>query len=364
MDERALSARVIAPADLSESERERWTSICDEWAPLQSPFMSWQYAHAVGITIATARVCIISQSRRPVAFLPFQFESGVGRWLKAAEPAGGRMTDYFGLIAPPSFRISPRRLLRLAGIDSFLFHHLDESQQRLGLAGDHPRVGLCIDLSDVPAYLEGLRSANKDLVRDTERRRRKIVKDVGPLRFEFRSKENGALSRLIEAKLAQYERTNQTRPVLESAWARDLIAELSRLRDRECEGVLSVLMAGDVWVAMHFGLLGRGTLHYWFPVYNPALRAYAPGRLLLMCMIENARELQIARIDRGEGDSLAKREFANAEHTFLAGAWGRPGFRFLAHRFIKSVTWRADKFRTSRIEARGGAPSSSETAAP
>jgi CelD/BcsL family acetyltransferase involved in cellulose biosynthesis len=96
---------------------------------------------------------------------------------------------------------------------------------------------------------------------------------------------------------------------------------------------------------MHFGLRSRQTLHYWFPVYNPALNAYAPGRLLLHAIIHHAADAGITVIDRGVGESAAKRDFASMPRRYFSGAWHRPGPGGWSLRLWQSAQWRMKSLR-------------------
>ena len=158
-----------------------------------------------------------------------------------------------------------------------------------------------------------------------------------------------SLSRLIADKRAQYHRT-QVGDVLSEKRTRDILHALGRTRDAQCSGIVSTLHAGDTWVASHFGLLCGSTLHYWFPVYNPALKAFAPGRVLLKQIIYSAQANGLVRIDRGAGDSVAKRDFATSQHFFYSGLWQQPGLVALSHRVGLAIGWRMDRYRK-----RGGA---------
>jgi CelD/BcsL family acetyltransferase involved in cellulose biosynthesis len=99
-------------------------------------------------------------------------------------------------------------------------------------------------------------------------------------------------------------------------------------------------------VASHFGLKSGRTLHYWFPVYNPEMKAFAPGRILLKQVILAAQD--IAVIDRGAGDSVAKRDLATSHHLFGTGLWQRSGTAALAHRLGIALQWRAEYFLSRR----------------
>jgi CelD/BcsL family acetyltransferase involved in cellulose biosynthesis len=132
--------------------------------------------------------------------------------------------------------------------------------------------------------------------------------------------------------------------VLRPKWKRDILHALCGTRDEQCRGTVSTLYAGDTWVASHFGLRSGSALHYWFPVYNPELKALAPGRILLKQIILGAQPLGLERIDRGAGDSVAKRDFSTSQHFFLEGLWQRPGLAALAHRVELGISWRLARY--------------------
>ena len=130
--------------------------------------------------------------------------------------------------------------------------------------------------------------------------------------------------------------------------ARAFLRSLAKLDHPLCSGVLSALYAGDVWVASHFGLRCNRTLHYWFPVYNLQLSSYGPGRLLLKKILDCGHELGISRIDRGAGDTVAKRDFSTSQHQFFRGFWSRGGLRATCYRACLSAKWRLGSVAISR----------------
>jgi len=172
-----------------------------------------------------------------------------------------------------------------------------------------------------------------------------LFREYGSARFVFSHDDaEHALSELIAHKRVQYNRT-QVADVLSENRTQDILHALCRTRDEQCSGVVSTLHAGDTWVASHFGLRSGSTLHYWFPVYNPALKAFAPGRILLKQIIDNAQSNGLERIDRGGGDSVAKRDFATSQHFFYSGLWQQPGLIALSHRVSLAIGWRMDRYR-------------------
>jgi len=133
---------------------------------------------------------------------------------------------------------------------------------------------------------------------------------------------------------------------LSSARGRKFLAELAQCDDPDCHATLSTLHAGKQWVGSHFGLMFGETLHYWFPVYNPEMKSYTPGRLVIKAIIDAAGENGVRMIDRGSGDSVAKQDFATARHHFLRGVWMRPGPIGLLYRARLSAGWRLRNINT------------------
>ena len=342
MDERELRARVTTPHDLHAAEVDAWERLSSAVPALASPFQSVHYARAVAESGMQVRVCVIYRGDAIVGFLPYQFRSRFQALAGAAEPVGGEMSDYFGLVAAPELRIAPRGLLRLARISYLYFSHLDETQFAYGLTGVQPRTGLRIRLGREHLLQEGAaESANRKYLKDTERRVRQLAKDVGEIDFSFDVQDgrSALLDSLIASKRMQYRRTNMP-DALADAWKTRLLHLLSESRHTSCRGVLSVMSAGSRWVASHFGIMGNGMLQYWLPVYNPDLAKYAPGRLLIHRIIDSAPAAAIHTIDRGEGDTPSKRELANEEHRFFRGAWEAKSISGLFAHGLQSIKWR------------------------
>jgi CelD/BcsL family acetyltransferase involved in cellulose biosynthesis len=254
---------------------------------------------------------------------------------------GGQLSDYFGIVAEEGFSLEPRRLLSLAGLNTLRFTNLEESQSSFGLSGEGREIGHRIDFPQGGAeYWTARRRLDKRFVTDTERRERKAVEEYGPIRFTFcETSWEMPLAQLMSAKRAQYARTG-VRDALSDARNRDFLARLAGSKDPLCSGTMSTLYAGDTWIASHFGLVCNKTLHYWFPAYNPELRSLSPGRLLLKSIIDASDETGIARIDRGAGDTVAKRDFSTSSHSFHRGLWYRSNAISLGYRLGLSLRWR------------------------
>ena len=343
LGEDRLVGEVLAVDELSQQDREVWRLFLSHQP---AAFLSYPYVCAFASHYPLVRVARISApDGRTVAFFPFQYRSRAFAMAGIGERLGGDLSDYFGIIAEQGFRIKPQTLLQLSGLKSLFYSQLDENQKNKGLVGDKALKGFRIDFPDGgEAYWGDKRRDDKKFVSDTERRERNMMREYGSLRFEFSENNSAAaLDKVISEKRAQYRRT-YVGDVLSCERVRAVLHILCRTRDVQCSGIVSTLYAGDTWIASHFGLRCGSMLHYWFPVYNPALKALAPGRILLKQIILGAQINGLKCIDRGGGDSMAKRDFATSQHFFYSGLWQRPGPAAIAHRIGLAIDWRIARF--------------------
>jgi len=308
-------------------------------------FLSPTYVRTAG-DIFDVHVCRIIHDGTTVAFFPFQYKTSLHRMIRVGERVGAHLCDYFGVVARDGFQISPNELLRLSKLNAILFSNLDESQTAYGLVGEHFEVGLRTEIpaGEVVLPMSGPRSDRK-LANDTRRRRAHLIDRFGPIRFTLREEYSRVrLDALILEKRAQYRRTGAIDALAVPA-TRELLHKLAQTSDSNCSGIFSSLYAGDTWVAFHFGLVSQGTLHYWFPVYNSSLGQYSPGRLLLTEIIAQCSAHGLNCIDRGVGDTIAKRDFATSEHRFSRGLWHLSRGRALFYRAGLAMTWRVSRLR-------------------
>lgn len=338
----ALRAEGRAFDCLSGADLAAWNALhaaygSDRWA-----FLSAGFSAAVHQTVAPVRVVLLWQGDALAGVLPLQRQRGrLGR-LGIYEPVGGLMADYAGLLAAPGVHTSWPALLVGGAIPCLFFTHLEEQQQRHGLGGGVATVGLRtrIHTDGGVAHWAWLRTQNKKLVDDTERRERKLQRDHGVTDFVSDSLTPlEDLQVLIDSKNAQYLRTGAQGGPLLAQQNQRLLTYLLQHPSEGCRARLSVLQAGGQWVSSHFGLQSGQTLHYWFPVYGEAFAAYSPGRILFKHVILQADAAGIRLIDRGQGDTPAKRDFATESHQFFKGLEWR-GARGALLAAAQRLSWR------------------------
>lgn len=350
----AWSGEVIRFEQLQHAELDRWRSWRRADTDLQSPFLAPDYVRAVSAVHPGARVAMLLQHGRAVAFLPFQYPNRAAQALSHAVPIGGAMTDAVGVIAAPDFQIGPVELLRAAGLASFLYTHLVSGQERCGLVAERRDPGLALTLSSAAAYWDELRRTRPDVVRELTRRRRRAEEELGPLDFQWDAKRPiDALEQLISMKRAQYRRT-RAEDALRSPWKRELLRRLADSQAPDCTAVISSLTARDRLLAACFCLRSGPILHVWFPVYDPQFQRLSVGRLLLAAIIDAAPAFGVSRIDRGVGTASAKRDFANLEVGYGRGLLLKPGLRGSANRLALAAGWRWRHLVRPRRNRAGG----------
>jgi CelD/BcsL family acetyltransferase involved in cellulose biosynthesis len=343
-----MEGRVIPAEKLSCAEIAAWDKLCRQYSSLANPFLSPHYTRAMASVRGDIFVCVLMESGEPLGFLPFQFRTGLHRLLRAAEPAGQEMTDRFGLIAAPGFRIGSHELLRLAKLHVLNFRDLDETQLGHGLTGESPERAYLMRLDREESYWKALRRAHNEFAVNTERRERQAERQLGPLRFTpMETDWRVPLQNLIQHKERQYRETGKPN-LFAVPWRRRLLEKLAECREPTCTGVLSTLYAGETWLASHFGLRSCRVLHYCFPVYNPEVGRFGPGRLLLKALIEKAQEMQIELVDHGAGEARYKQECSNDFHMCYRGVWHLSSVRSLFGRAAESLRWRLERLTELR----------------
>jgi hypothetical protein len=157
---------------------------------------------------------------------------------------------------------------------------------------------------------------------DTPRQRRRLEKDVGPVRFQLDDPRPEVFDTCVQWKSSQYRATGLTDMFADPR----NVALFRRLRER---GVLLVssLFAGDKLLAAHFGSSSDRRLGWWVPAYDPAYSKYSPGRLLLEELMKASQARGDLEFDFLIGDEAYKFHFAT--HNRVIGAVGTPPLREL-----------------------------------
>lgn len=313
-----MKITVHRPGELSAADRAAWSGMQSKahlhGSPhLSNPFLAPEFTLAVGRVRGNVRIAVVHEGGDPAAYLPFQkSRTGVGR------AVGLGVSDCQGMVHRPGYTWDARQLLRGCGLVLWEFDHLAAGQAPFETGATRSFPSPVMDLDQgYEAYLGRLRARSPTFLRSTSAKGRRLTRDHGELRYVHDERDPGALRTLLGWKSAQYRRTGRSDRFAHD-WITGLVHQLFHTRRETFAGTLSVLYAGDVPVAGHFGLRSERVLVSWFPAYDPDYARYSPGLLLHLRMAEAAAADGIAHLDLGRGkkrykDSLKTRELAVSE---------------------------------------------------
>ncbi|MFJ5263026.1 GNAT family N-acetyltransferase [Streptomyces sp. NPDC088387] len=313
-----MDISVYRPGEFSAADRAAWTALQAK-APqhgspeLANPFLSPEFALAIGRCRRGVRIAAVREGGEPVAYFPFQRSAaGVGR------AVGLGVSDAQGVVHGPGFTWDAQELLRACGLSVWEFDHLVAGQRPFEAAasGTFPSPVMDVD-QGYDAYLARLRAQAPKFTRTTLAKERKLGRDAGEVTYVHDERDPAALHTLMGWKSAQYRRTGRSDRFAHE-WITRLVQQLFHTRSEQFAGILSVLYAGGRPVAAHFGLRTERVLACWFPAYDPAYSKYSPGLVLHLRMAEAAAAEGIAYLDLGRGqkeykDSLKTRELHVSE---------------------------------------------------
>jgi CelD/BcsL family acetyltransferase involved in cellulose biosynthesis len=308
-----VQVRVVRPGDLGDAELAAWRACQRDDPTLASPFLAPEFALAVDAVRDDARVAVVEGVGDAPAFLACSIEGGAGA------PIGATICDAQALVGRATEQVDARALVRAAGMVSWRFDHLVSTQRPFVPYHTALHVSPVADLSDGhDAYLAVVRSSSKDVLAQTARRRRKLGREVGDVVFAWNDPDPAALDALLAWKSAQYRATGVW-DRFDQPWIVDVVHALARTESEGLTGVTATLRAGDALVAVHFGLLARDRLAWWFPAYDAEFASYSPGLVLLLDLVADAGARGLGLVDLGRGEHHYKLRVATGGYEVAEG---------------------------------------------
>ena len=308
-----MKISLVLPAELA-AERALWRRLLQTTQDLASPYFCPEFIEAVGSVRPGLRVAVLEEGSRIVGFFPFERS-----WLGEGYPAGGKLSDYHGVIAAPETSWCALDLLRACHLVSWRFDHVPASQAPFTAYARVQSASPALDLSGgFDAYRGQRRQAGSLRLAQLARKARKISRELGPLRFEVDSCDSEVLARVLAWKSAQCQRTGSV-DFFARRWTRALAERIACEQGPSFGGVLSALYAGDDLVAAHLGMRSERVWHWWFPVYNLEFARYSPGGILLLRVAEAAAKSGASLLDLGKGSDPYKDSFATSETPLVEG---------------------------------------------
>lgn len=304
---------------------------------LGNPFLTPEFAIAVGRFRPSAEVAILTEGQSITGFFPFD-----RRRFAAGAPVCGWLTPCQGLIHAPGVEWDPRELLRGCRLSAWRFDNLIVDQQPFKLYHTHTAPAPMIDLSDgFDAYYKKLQVKSPRFCKELARKTRKIGREVGELRLVTESCDVSLLHTLMAWKSVQYRQTSHVDRFNEP-WLVGLLEALLGIRSEGISGVLSALYAGDQLVAAQFGLRSRRIFVGWFTAYDIRFRKYTPGLIHLKQLAEEMAAAGIQVIDMGAGaKNYYKETMKNDDGYFAHGVVTDRSVLGATYHARNALTWRA-----------------------
>lgn len=309
-----MNVELRAGRDLTPDDIAAWKSILANNPTLDSGYYRPELTLAAARVRNDVEVAIVSQGGKPEAFFPFQRGDN-----NCATAITGRLSEFHGMILPQDSTVDIREIVKACGIRSWRFDHAPIWRKELEPFAWARSESPYMDLSDgYDAYTEKLREGGSSAIKQTQRKQRKLAREVGPLRFEYDTDAPEAWDALVKWKSEQYVRTN-TLDIFRYDWVHDLLKSIRAEKSPEFSAPLSALWAGDQLAAVHLGLASSTAMQIWFPAYNRDLQNYSPGLVILLELASAAAEHGIQRIDFGKGEERYKYEFSTDVLPLLEG---------------------------------------------
>ena len=310
-----MKASVVRPGELGPEQLALWRDMRAEVPHLRSAFLAPEYALALDECRDDVRVAVLSDAGATVGFFAFE-QRGRG----VAKPLGHGLTDTEAIVHGAGRVPVVQDVLRASGLSGWDFETLVAEQVPPGAQAVERRPCPVMDLSEgFPAYLEARKRESKKIVQGSQRKLRKLEREVGPVTFVFAEQDPVALKTLMAWKSAQYKAMDEWDRFAEPRVI-ELVERLHQSEARDCAGTLSVLSVAGKPLAAHFGLAGTTSLATWFPAYDAEFSAFSPGILLHFAMAEAAVERGITELNLGRGHHEYKEALKTGDLTVVRGS--------------------------------------------
>jgi CelD/BcsL family acetyltransferase involved in cellulose biosynthesis len=324
-----LPARRLVEADWSA-----WDDLQSRAPSLSSPYFSSAFCKVVAESSPDLFVACLSDGQGSAGFFPFHRSRWGTGW-----PLARSLSGYQGIIGREHLAIEVAGLLKCCALKTFDFARLPATQTSFLPFARGTDASHTMDLHggfDDYAARVGRSSA---ILAATARRKRRLEREIGRVRFEQHIDDSAAFRTLTALKATQYRRTGARDPLADPC-ARAIVEAVFRCRGPALSGVLSVLFVADQVAALLLGLRRRKALHGWFHAYDPRFAKYSPGILLLVELARAAPASGIEVIDLGTGEQAYKTRLATGAVNVVWGRVERPSL---------VAVWRAARRNLGRL---------------
>lgn len=300
---------------INDEHQSVWRQIQSQNDLLQHPLLCFEYAETLARVRDDVEVAVLFADSKPVGYFPYH------RFRNTALPLGDTISDYHAVVVANDTTWNPCRLIQQLNLKSFHFDHLPTIQQEWKPFVHHTDPAYWVDLRDgLENYIKA-KNVSSSMIKNIERKRRKLEREVGPIRFESVCHDIESLNQLVRWKQEHLRRQGFRNP-FDQDWVYKFTRALSNSNTPTFSGMMSALYAGKHLVAGQFGCRTSNILCSWLPSYSPEFAGYSPGNLLVLELIKFAAQAGVKHIDLGRGENQQKALLANQKIWLAIGGIG------------------------------------------
>ncbi len=325
-----MKVRVIRPDELSASDIESWRAIQTR-AGLNNPFLSPEFAQAVGRHRADARVGVMDDGSGAVGFFAFEKR----RW-RIGKAIGAGVNDCQAVVVDPGLEWSAAELVTACDLVVWEYSHLMAEQPQF--VPYHAAVvpSPIMDLTDgFEAFCKAVSENSKSWISKARRGVRRLEPRFGPVRLEYDDSDPAAHRTVLEWKSNQYRRTGRPDPITRP-WVSALLADLLVGGTDTFRCLCTSLYSGERLVAGQINLHSPRVVAGWIIAYDPEVASAGAGNLSDLMMAEAAAERGVDYIDLGKGDNFKKGSLGTRELRVAEGWVERRSMVTVARRVTRT----------------------------
>lgn len=301
-------------SELDEPMLDAWRNIQNENPELRHPLLCPEFSLAVAEVRPDVEIAVFFEGTEPVGFFPYHRYPN-----NMAFPIANEVSDFHAIVIAPKIAWDPEQVLQELNLVAFNFHHLPVFQKQFIPFHALTDPAFYINLENgYVEYAAGRKSAGSSVISQANRKRRKIEREIGEIRFEFHCQDPAVLSKLIEWKRARIQQQGFPDSFRHS-WVGEFAAQLHQTQSDSFGGVLSSLYAGDQLLAAHLGSRSPTILSSWIPSHSPEFESFSPGLILTLEMAEESANRGIESFDLGRGENSLKTRLASSQLMLAVG---------------------------------------------
>jgi CelD/BcsL family acetyltransferase involved in cellulose biosynthesis len=345
-----MRIEVVRPADLAQADIAAWSALQAE-SGFDSPFFSPHWARACaeagGPDAKQARVAVVRDGQGAAAFWPVRVSTFSG------QAVGAPMADYQGAVTRPGVALDPKAVVRALGVGRLDFANLYPGQPAFDRHVHGHAQSLVIDLSEGFEAYAAERKGQTDILKDCAKRKRKLEREKGEVRFTAFSDVQDDFDQLLAWKRAQYKATGQT-DIFDAGWPLELLKRLFAEPCGDLRVRLFTLHAAGELAAAHLALCSGAVAHAWFIAHSETFERYSPGVVLIHEMLQWGPANGMRELDLGPGDYRFKLQLSNLQREVGHGYVGRASASALVRAAAYSVRDAAEALPLGRASALPG----------